>query len=261
MILDSTKKLQVVLAGAITTNQLPVDAAWVDMTATTTTPGSTQSVTNSTTDVDIVAAPAAGTQRVIQSLSIYNKDTVNATVTVKIDVSTTDTEKVKVLLQPGQSLVYTPGSGWQVPQGSLAAGNKASFRAHKNGTDQTGISTGVVTKITFTTEVTDIGSYYDAPNSKWTPPAGPVLVGGQVFWSAGVVSGGLGTCRIYKNGAEFCSGFTTAQGAGDAIIPRSLIEDIANGTDYYEIYGDSNGAGSKTASGATQYTAFFGTSL
>ena len=64
MILDATtKKLQVVLAAAVAANQLPVVANWVDMTATATTPGSSNTATNSTTQVDIVAAPAASTMR------------------------------------------------------------------------------------------------------------------------------------------------------------------------------------------------------
>ncbi len=262
MILDATtKKLQIVLAAAITTNQLVVVANWVDMTTTVTTPGNTNSTTNSTTDVDIVAAPAASTQRVIQSLSVYNKDTVNATVTIKIDVSGTDSEIVKVVLQSAQSLVYTIGNGWQVVTAALQGSSKASFHANKNGTDQTGLAANTETKVTFTTEVFDIGSYYDAANSKWTPPAGKVLIGGMLFFTAGTVAAGTIEAVIYKNGAAvfyFIGTIVTTSGV-QSVYVETL--DDANGTDYYELYGQAGGAGTKTVDGRGTLTYFWGTAI
>lgn len=47
------------------------------------TPGAANGVTTGTSDQEMVAAPAASTQRMVRYLSVYNADTVAATVTVK----------------------------------------------------------------------------------------------------------------------------------------------------------------------------------
>jgi hypothetical protein len=60
-------------------------------------------------------------------------------------------------------------SNYAATAAAMAQG--ACFQAHKNGTDQ-GIAAGAYALATFTTEVFDIGGYYDAASSKWTPPAG-----------------------------------------------------------------------------------------
>lgn len=56
---ETTDNLQVVLAGAITTNQLRCVSSWRDVTASAYTPGRTLINTNSTTDVTVVGSPAA----------------------------------------------------------------------------------------------------------------------------------------------------------------------------------------------------------
>lgn len=110
---NTTRKLQVVLAGAITTNQLPVVLSWSDKTTSSYTGGSTVSNTNSTTAVDICAAPAASTIRDIDSVSINNIDTVMATVTVRYNDNATLYTIVKIDLEPGDQLLYTHGQGWK----------------------------------------------------------------------------------------------------------------------------------------------------
>ena len=71
---ETTDNLQVVLGGAITTNQLQCFTAWRDRTSSTFIAGRTVINTNSTTDVTIAASPAASTQRVIDYISIYGPD-------------------------------------------------------------------------------------------------------------------------------------------------------------------------------------------
>ncbi len=111
---ETTDNLQAVLAGAITTNQLNCAASWRDITTSAYTPGRSVIDTNSTTDVNIVAAPAASTQRVIDYVSIYNADTVAAIVTVKIDANGTEYPLFKATLAAGETLEYVEGSGWSV---------------------------------------------------------------------------------------------------------------------------------------------------
>lgn len=116
MLLSSTQKIQVILAAAITTSQLPVVASWADVKddASTLAPDTTATTTNSTTAVDVVAAPASGYKRQLKYLSIYNADTVAATVTVRLDVSGTARILAKIALPIGYRAEYEQGLGFRV---------------------------------------------------------------------------------------------------------------------------------------------------
>lgn len=112
----TTKKLQVVLSGAVTTNQLDCFATWRDFIASPAAyvVGANEAVTNNTTDVDLVGAPTASHYIVIDYVSVFNRDTANATVTIKIDVSGTDRILWRGLLQPGYKVEYVEGTGFKV---------------------------------------------------------------------------------------------------------------------------------------------------
>lgn len=111
----TTDKIQVVLGGAITTNQCQCVASWRDITATPTyVAGRSLANTNSTTDVDLIAAPAASTQRVIDYLGVYNADTASVTLTVKYDANGTDYVIWKGTLTTLQRLEYENGKGFTV---------------------------------------------------------------------------------------------------------------------------------------------------
>ena len=111
---ETTDNLQIVLGGAVTTNQLPCVACWRDITTTAYTPGRTVVNTNSTSDVNAVPAPGASTQRVVDFLSVYNADTVNATVTVKLDANGTEYVLYRATLVTGGRLEYSNEAGWTV---------------------------------------------------------------------------------------------------------------------------------------------------
>ena len=110
----TTDKIQAVLAGNITANQLQCMATWRDITTTEFTPGRTLINTNNTTDVDVVGSPAASTQRVVDYISVYQADTVNATVTVKFDANGTEYILFKALIGTGEKIEYTNEGGWKV---------------------------------------------------------------------------------------------------------------------------------------------------
>lgn len=115
IVLDTTTdNLQIVLDKAITTDQLQCVSSWRDITTSWYTPWRTVMNTNSTTDVNIVPAPWASTQRVIDSVSIYNKDTVIAQVTIKIDANWTEYIITQVALAPNERLEYTEKKWWRV---------------------------------------------------------------------------------------------------------------------------------------------------
>ena len=109
------------------------------------------------------------------------------------------------------------------------AGVKPCFAAYK-GSNQT--ITANPTKITFTTEELDAGGYYDASNSKWTPPAGVVFVEASAQFTD-ILDGTLVEFLIYKNGSSVarCNRLCATT---DAL--RATYIGAANGTDYFEVY-------------------------
>ncbi|HSX06618.1 MAG TPA: hypothetical protein VLG92_02775 [Candidatus Saccharimonadia bacterium] len=146
MVLDATtKSLQVALSGAVTTRQLPCVTSWADMTTSTFTPGSSDTQTNNTTGVAIVAAPAASTQRQVKMVSIYNADTASATVTVSLNNNSTLRTLISVALAAGQTLqfaenawsVIDSGGGVETSGGgasSAAAGSNGQIQFNNGGT-------------------------------------------------------------------------------------------------------------------------------
>jgi hypothetical protein len=107
MILDAvTKKLEVILAGAVTANQLPFVCTWSDIGATSALPGENDGQTNGVTVVDLVPVPGSSTQRFVKTISIFNADTAAATVTVRYNNNATLRTIRKVVLQVGETLEY-----------------------------------------------------------------------------------------------------------------------------------------------------------
>jgi hypothetical protein len=117
----TTDKIQVVLSGTVTTNQLQCVASYQDVTsAGMTLPQlSNQALTNNATAVDLVGAAAASTTRQVTHINVYNSDTVAATVTVQKDISGTDYILTKALLQVGSTLQWSRESGWNILSNSL----------------------------------------------------------------------------------------------------------------------------------------------
>lgn len=109
-----TESIDAVLSAAVTTSQLVCYAAYRDITTTAYTPGSERSVTNDTTDITLVASPAAATQRVIDYASVYNNDTASATVTIKYDIGGTESILWKGTLAVGEKVEYVEGVGFRV---------------------------------------------------------------------------------------------------------------------------------------------------
>lgn len=111
ILLDTSNKLQAVLAGAVATSNPYAVCGYVDLSGHT--PGATITDLNGTTDVDLAAAPASGV-RAVKSVFVYNRDTAAVTVTIKADASGTDRTLFKATLQAGEQLSYVDGSGWSV---------------------------------------------------------------------------------------------------------------------------------------------------
>lgn len=113
------KKMEIVLAGAVTANQLEITAHYfwhLPQETTTLRRGADKNTTsNNTTDVTIVDAPVLQGHIVnVHSITIHNKDTAPATPTVKIDDNGTESILMKQAIGTGESLVYEDGAGWQL---------------------------------------------------------------------------------------------------------------------------------------------------
>lgn len=111
---ETTDNIQIVLGGSVTTNQLRCFSSYRDITTTTYNAGRNATNTNNTTDVNLVASPSASTQRVVDTISVYNSDTENAVVTIKFDANGTEYVIFSCTLGQGERLEYADGSGWKV---------------------------------------------------------------------------------------------------------------------------------------------------
>lgn len=137
----TTDKIEAILSGAITTNQLPCYTSWRDRTSTTFVAGRTVINTNSGSAVDISGSPASSTQRLIDEISVYNADTVNATVTIRFNANGTTYILFQVTLAPTETLKYQEGEGFFVTASTGA--RKLSINQGANATS-TGWTTVVL---------------------------------------------------------------------------------------------------------------------
>lgn len=124
ILLDTaTKSLQVLLAGAVATTELPIVAAFADMNQSggfaITAISGTDTQTNGATPVTAVAAPAAATTRKINTVEITNVDTAPVIITVRLNDNGTLRPLISALtLAVGSTLQYADGAGWKVVNSS-----------------------------------------------------------------------------------------------------------------------------------------------
>lgn len=107
---DTTKSLEIKLSGAVTTTELPFTVSFVELTDSDQSVNDVTSgdgATTGTTAVKMVTAPASGRTRQVKHLTVYNADTVAATVIVQINNNGTTRILVKTTLDVGDTLEYT----------------------------------------------------------------------------------------------------------------------------------------------------------
>ncbi len=111
---NTTRKLIAALGGSVVVNQLPISVSFSDHTAASYTGAMQLSATNDANPVDICNAPASGAVRDIDYISVKNRDTAPATITISYDDNGSVSAIVAILLAAGDHLTYVHGSGWQV---------------------------------------------------------------------------------------------------------------------------------------------------
>lgn len=145
MILDTLLKIEAVLAGAVSANQPVAQVDFVDFNKSglPTTPAPFRVALNDANDVTILAAPQLpNIARECLRISIYNRDTASATVTVKTDDATTERILIRTTLATLETLNFEKARGWYV--------------LDANGNEKTAVSGG--TKDTLATTVTGYAS-------------------------------------------------------------------------------------------------------
>ncbi|WP_456723046.1 hypothetical protein [Bradyrhizobium sp. USDA 4350] len=164
----------------------------------------------------------------------------------------------------GASVRYDTAQSLTKTQKAQAHANIAagSFSAHKNGVDQTGITSAVATKVTFGTKLFDPDGCFDnTTNYRWTPPAGKVVITAALWLTGTWPSANTSTIQVYKNGAQFRGGFNDGGVANDATCFVTIVDD-ANGTDFYELYASAaTTSGTVTVKGNSTWSFFMGTVL
>jgi hypothetical protein len=112
LLLTSTSDVVRVITGSALT--VDVHASWVDNAAGTITPGRTNTAITTATTTTVVGAPAASTQRNVQTLNIHNKDISSNVIAVEHFDGTTAAELVSYSLAADETLQYIDGEGWRV---------------------------------------------------------------------------------------------------------------------------------------------------
>jgi hypothetical protein len=145
LVLDSTlKSITVAMSGAAATTNPDFVVAWSDDTGSAFTEGSTDGALNGTSQVTLVAAPAASTRRLVKTINIQNKDTAAVTLTITYNNNATLRNIAKVTLQVGDT--YTT-DGTTDTNGNLKTtiNGVTSFSAGTTGFTPSTASQGVVT--------------------------------------------------------------------------------------------------------------------
>ena len=135
--------------------------------------------------------------------------------------------------------------------------NTPAFKAVKTANQI--VTSGVLTKITFATEVLDNKNYFDnATNHRFTP-----LVAGWYFINAGAkfVDGNIsaqgGYLYIHKNGSSVQQSSLPFYDNGDACLLISSMIYFNGSTDYVEIFAGIVGTGGNTIGGSASDTSTY----
>jgi hypothetical protein len=249
IILSATNQKIVVNLGQSAATQLDWTASYIDVTATTYVPGSSVGTTNSTTDVDVVTAPAASTQRHVKLITVYNANSSANVVMIKKVNGASTRVLCKILLQPNDTLQYCDAEGFSVIRNSgtsvtdgatlgLSAGTQSAYGPNTFILSNTnGLSFGLNTNSVLTASASGVSvSYWDAPH------------GAGTFGAIGSSNSGSGNLILQRYWIPFYMTVTRAD-----IIAHISHSALASGTmtNFIGIYSRSLGnlnLGSSTSS-------------
>lgn len=227
---NTTETLQVILGGAVATNQSVVTVDYGDNTATTFTAGKQRSTTNGTTAVNILAAPAASTQRIVQFLTMTNADTAAITVTIRTnDGGTLGTQFGPVTLLPSERVEFATDTGFRVFDAAGAVKGAASqfivgtYILAQLLADQN-FAAGAFATCIFGNEVSDaLGEYNPATGEVTIKNTGRYLICAYCQLASAADTSALVT-SIFRNGVDFMRvGSQNANNPGAAINQSTQV--------------------------------------
>jgi len=112
IILDSNYSLVCIMNADKTTTEMDFVVSFASSSTSAFTESIVTGVTNGDTEVEMVAAPAAGTTKVIKSIHVYNADTATKTLTIKVKTGATLRLIIKSDLAPGDTLIMSDRGEW-----------------------------------------------------------------------------------------------------------------------------------------------------
>jgi hypothetical protein len=114
MILDDTNvSLEAVLEAAVATTQPDFVVEWIEHTTTAATPDANAGALNGVTAAELVAAPGASAAREIKRLSIYNRDTAEIVVRVRLKRASTSYCLGRFILPVAGTLEWSAALGFR----------------------------------------------------------------------------------------------------------------------------------------------------
>jgi hypothetical protein len=113
------------LAASVRSVEPVLDVTWTDVTALATTVSGSRVLTTGTTEVTIMAAPAANTTRTIKTIVCHNRDVVAAVLTLSMAEGTTRSVFATITLKPGQTAVVDSTGAITYPTVASALGSFA----------------------------------------------------------------------------------------------------------------------------------------
>jgi len=128
LVLDATTKtITAVMSGAAATTNPDFTVAYADNNGTTFTEGANDGALNGTSSVTLCSAPAASTRRVINTITVENRDTAAVTVTIYYNNNSTLRTIAKVTLQVGDTWTtngqYDTNGNLKTVSGTVAVAN------------------------------------------------------------------------------------------------------------------------------------------
>ncbi|KKL61412.1 hypothetical protein LCGC14_2195580 [marine sediment metagenome] len=115
MLIDTTTQtLEIKLAGAVNSNEIPIVLAYIDGEAANFFPTLQHSISNGASDVTVLDAPEPRGKRMVKFMYIRNVDDAAVVVTIQLADSATNREIYKVTLAVDDTLVYTDTTGFKV---------------------------------------------------------------------------------------------------------------------------------------------------
>lgn len=179
-----------------------------------------------------------GVASAVNEITVTNSATGNA-----VDISATGTDaNIDINLTPkGNGRVIMP---------------KPSFSVHRNGTDQTNITS--IDKIEWTTEEFDTnGDFDNATNFRFTPTVpGKYLLSASIYWT-GLTALDVCIIYIYKNGSEYKRNVLPSATTTMSQNVTAVVD--ANGTtDYFEVFANNVNRDTASLTGTSTHTYFTG---